>query len=419
MAILRKTSLYHLASLSSLGFILFPDAATASNFQDFSGINYSNPAELTLLVKNTQLIIGDEYFSPSPHLTFNGTVTVPDPSGQGNNVSDTGSTSNTDHVFLPYGRIAKRLSPQWVIGLDVSKPFSSDIIYPNNSAVRYSVTSSQMDSVDVAPNIAYQFSGALSNLSVGVGLDAMYYNISLDSMYPSLPTQTAPFGSGSDLSFANQASNWAYGWHAGLLYHLFRGTFVGLSYFSAINQNFTGGTSTFTGFTPSNTFATTIPLPATTNFSILQFLSQKWSVLFKVHYSQWNTLQQMTLSNIAGPSPTSSALMYFHYKNTWRFDLGTHYDLTPKLTLGALLAYDETPTNDTDRTLALPGADQFIAGISAEYKFTKAVAVQASYGHVFAINVPLNNVDPNTGIATTGTANIFGNIIGLQLSVNT
>jgi long-chain fatty acid transport protein len=394
----------------------FSLSSLASNFQDFSGITYSNPAELTLMVQDSQLILGDLYMPEAPHINFTGTVTVPDLYG-GPPVVSTGNSQNTDFTHFPYGRIAKRLFKQWVIGLDVTKPFSSDIIFPSDSSVRYSVTTSAMKSTDVAPNIAYQFSGPLSNLSLGAGLDYMYYSIGLNADYPSFPSPTSAFGSGSDLFITNHASNEAWGWHVGALYHLFAPTFIGLSYFSEVRQHFTGGTSTFTGFPDSDSFTTTLDLPATTNFSIMQMLSQQWSILFKIHYSQWSTLQQVVLGNMSGPSPTS--VINLMYKDTWRFDLGTRYKMTPKWTVGALVGYDQTPTSDPYRTLALPGVDQYLVGALAEYKITKTAALQATYGHVFSGHAPFNNVDPNTGITTVGNASIYGNAVGLQLTINT
>lgn len=397
-------------------FVCVTIPSLASNFQDFSGITYSNPAELTLLVKDTQLILGDLYVPESPHINFTGTVTVPDPFG-GPSVVSNGSSLNQDFTHFPYGRIAQRLFKQWVVGLDVTKPFSSDIIFPTDSSVRYSVTTSAMKSTDVAPNIAYQFSGPLSNLSLGAGLDYMYYMIGLNANYPSFPTPTNAFGAGSDLFTTQHASNEAWGWHVGALYHLFPPTFIGISYFSAVRQHFTNGTSTFTGFPDSDTFATTLDLPATTNFSIMQMFSEKWSMMFKAHYSQWDTLQQMTLYNISGPS--STYLINLFYKNTWRFDLGTRYKVTPKWTLGALVGYDQTPTSDPYRTLALPGADQYLVGALAEYQINKIAALQATYGHVFVGHVPFNNLDPNTGTTTVGNASMYGNAAGLQLTLNT
>lgn len=390
--------------------------ATASNFQDFSGITYSNPAELTLQVKDMQLIIGDEYFSPSPKIDFTGTVIVPDPSPMGNNVVVSGNANNIDYATYPYGRIAKRMTDQWVIGVDITKPFSSDIVYPDNSPARYSVTYSGMQSLDIAPNIAYQFSGAWSKLALGFGLDAMHYVVDLDAKYPSLPSPATPFGSGLDLGITNHATNWGCGWHAGLIYHLFQGTILGLSYFSQINQNFTNGTSSVTGFPVSNSFSTTLNLPATTHFSILQFLNPKWSMMLKVHYSQWDSLQQVVLKNTAGPLSTQFINLY--YKNTWRVDLGTRYDLTPKWSVGGLFAYDQTPSNNTSRSLGLPGVNQTILGTSVIYKLTKTIALEGSYGHIFAIDAPIKNVDPNSGVTTNGTVNISGNVIGLQLAMN-
>ncbi len=404
-------------AIGAVVFALCPQLVLASNFQFFSGIDYNNPADLTFLVQDTQIILGFEYFPPAPHVTFKGSVMVPDPTGMGNNVVTTGTAKNIGNSSFPYGRIAKRLSKQWVASLDVTEPFKSDIIYPGDSIVRYVVTDSIIHSVDVAPSVAYQFGGGLSNLAVGFGLDAMYMKIALNSKYPSFPIPpNIPFGAGPDAIFTNGASSWNYGWHAGAIYHVSKSTILAASYFSAIKQKFSHGESTFTGFPDSHDFATSLNLPATSNFSLTQFIGEKMIVFAQASYSQWHRLQQTILYNTAGPA--SEIVLNFHYRNTWRYGLAGRYSLTPDLSLGGIICYDSTPTNNADRNLALPGANLFILGGSAEYKLTKELALQLEYGHAFTINVPLNNVEEGSGITTVGNASIYGNIFGVQLSFN-
>lgn len=411
----RKTPIHLLlTSAASIGLSLLPNLASASNFQSFSGINYSNPADLIYLVKDMQFIAGDILASPT--ITFNGTVTVPSPiPGLGTPVTTTGSSSNQGNFYLPYGRFAKRLSERWVLGVDVTEPFREDIEYSSNSAVRYSSTLSRINSTNVAPSLAYQFAGKLSKLSLGLGFDALYMSANLNQQYPAI---SSFFGvPGNDLAITNYANDWAYGWHAGLNYHAFRGTFLGLSYFSSITPKLTG-TSTFTGFANNQGLSSTSTLPPTSNFTLTQFLSEKFLVQSRIFYTQWNTIQQIVLLNTAGPN--STATIPTNYRNTWRFELRSHYDVTPKTAVQGLLGYDQSPTNNADRSTRLPEVDRYIVGVGGEYKLTKAVGIMFNYAHAFSAGTPtLNNVDPNSGTITSGTANVAdGNLYELRLTVN-
>lgn len=399
--------------ISSLA--LFSSTAFSSNIQDFSGISYSNPAELTLFVKQAQIILGDEYLSPAPHIDFTGTITVPDPSPFGNNVVTVGTSSNINSSWFPYARAAMRLSKQFVVGIDITQPIKSDIGYSVTSPARYATTLSELHLTDYSPSVAYQFGGKLEKLALGAGFDAMYAKMKLNNMYPSFPSFKMPFGAGTDNQFMNSGDGWGYGWHAGALYHLFEPTFLGVTYFSAVKQKFFG-TSTFTGFPDNPNFNTYANLPATTVFSISQFLSKKWGVQAKAYYSQWDKLQNMVLQDTAGPA--SSGIFLFDYNNTWRYELATRYQFTPKLNLGALFGYDQTPTVLPQRVIGLPGFDQTLLGATAEYNITDQLAVKGTYGHVFKKTVPLNTVDPNTGTTTVGNATEYGNLVGLQLTLN-
>lgn len=407
---------YKLKSLLSVLAFAMIDSAMASNFQVFSGINYSNPAELIYSVKNFQMILGSDWVDPN--LDFTGNVTVEDPLGL-NNVETSGSAANDSSFFIPYGRIAKRLNEQWVVGLDITEPFIQNTSYPSDSILRYAATTSRINSLDIAPNIAFQFPGALSNLSLGVGVDALQFSATLDQNYPSFPVfipprTLIPFGSGEDIFVGNKASDWAYGWHAGGVYHLFKGTFLGASYFSEITPTLTG-TSSFTNYADNTNLTSTLTLPATSNFSLTQFFSEDWFVQAIAHWTQWSSIQELVLNNTAGPS--SEATIPTNYRNTWRFELGSRYGLTQRWIFGGLLAYDQTPTNDTDRTVRLPEEDTITLGGSIEYKVTKQLGVKANYYHVFMVSsAPINQTNTDSNTTVEGSEDASANVVGLRVT---
>lgn len=106
-----------LNGVTGFGILLFSTVSFASNFQNFIGINYTNPADLTVLVKKMEIIVGDDYVIPN--IKFNGTIIVPDPA-QIQNVTTHGITNNDTNFTLPYGRFAYRLSEQWIADIDIT-----------------------------------------------------------------------------------------------------------------------------------------------------------------------------------------------------------------------------------------------------------------------------------------------------------
>lgn len=401
--------------IACFSLMLFSTETLAAAFQAFAGINYSNPAELAITVKDIQAILGDLY--ASPYVMFNGVVFVPDPTHR-HNVIDRGQASNQGNNNLPYGRIAKRLSDQWVFGLDVSEPFISNVEYANNSILRYSITATKAYSTDIAPNLAYQFKGKLSNLSLGGGIDILRFSADLTQLLPSLPSRRPPrlFGKGPDIFVSNIASGWSYGFHLGAIYHLFKGTFLSLSYFSAFNPKLSG-VSSASGFPTSYNAFTTIHLPSTTNLGIKQYLSEKWTLSAVVRYIHWRCLQQIALQNTAGPK--STLLLNFNYRNTWRVDVVTRYNVMPQVYLGGFLGYDETPTNNVDRTPGLPELNRIIVGVLGDYDITKQVNAGVSIGYIFFNGkVPINNINPNNFARTVGKADVWAPIYQLQLTMN-
>lgn len=396
----------------------------ASGFQVFNGLNYQNPAELPLLVKNTQIQIGDDYVFPD--FQFKGTTTVPPPTlpppFTQKAVVTQGTSNSTQGFNLPYGRVAKRIYENFIIGLDVTEPFATNVVYSHSSPVRYAGTQFTVKSLDISPNIAYQFKGKLSNLSIGAGFDALTLSAVADQNVPSLPVLirrpplppiVIPFGAGNDIEFNNNASGWSYGWHAGILYRVLKGTLVGLSYNSGFNAKLEGK-STFSGY-PSEDVTTTLPLPPSTHLKITQFLSDKWWTSFVVHYSQWDRLKTVTLNNTAGP--VSSASSDFSWRNTWRFGLQSFYIPHPKFILGGSIATDEAPAYGVHRGPLTPSGDAVNVSLSLEYKITEAIGIIGTYAHVFVEDTTIDKVSYN-GTVAQGKANVSANLVGLRLKVD-
>lgn len=409
--------------LYSVCLCIYASHSFASGFQVFNGINYTNPAELPILVNNFQLQLGDDYVMP--YYRFKGVTTVPPPTlpiPLPQKAVVTSGTSISNSTFnLPYGRLAKRIHEGLVIGLDVTEPFVTRVVYPHSSPVRYAGTEFNISSTDISPNIAYQFGGSLSKLSIGAGFDALHIFAVANQNIPSLPVIARrpfphivePFGAGRDIEFNNDGSGWAYGWHAGLAYRVFPATLISLSYFSKITPKIEGS-STFSGY-PNTQDHSEIPLPASTHLKLTQAINPKWIASLTSHFTQWSRLKTLTITNAAGPvSPVTST---FNWRDTWRFALQSFYTPNKKFILGGGVSSDVSPAYGVFRGPLTPAGDSLTVSLSLEYKITEAIGLIGSFAHVFTYDTDIDKVSYN-GTTSVGDAAVNANVVGLRLKVD-
>lgn len=427
MTLISKTNSQYLTLTAiASGLLLTSSIAIASSFQSFAGINYNNASDLFYTVKDMQFILGTSMFTPD--VTFNGTSTVPSPPGtpvflQNTVVSSGSSQVTTKNIFTSYGRFAKKINDQFLFDVDVTEPFLTNVRYDNTSPARYSGTLFKVNSVDIAPTLAYKFKGSLSDLSLAAGFNVLSLSGALASNYPSLPgfippATLLPFGVGPDNQIYNELDGADYGWHGGLTYHAAKGTFLSASYFSGYHNMKITGNSYFTNYmsTPVQSY---VNLPATSNLTVTQFLSPDWLVQARVFYSQWDVVKQLVLNGTAGPG-TGTFVLPANYHNTWREELRTRYNVTKKFALQGIVGYDEAPNNDVDRTILDPQVNRYFVGIGTEYQVIKGLGVMFNYSHAFSDgNVPFNNTNPTSGVNTLGVVdNPQGDLYELRLTYN-
>jgi len=404
---------YPMASLANGFYIPFYNAAElgdafsggAAIAQDASTA-YTNPAGLTR-IDHQQIVISA--IAVDHRIKFNGTATSP---GLGSFTSETGESSSNFPGVIPAFYYALPLSNRWVLGFSVVSPYGLGDDYDDTSLTRYYVTYAQAQSADIGPEVAYKIT---DKLSAGVGLDALYMRLKAGQMYRTQPLTVA------DSSIANDSSGWGYGWHAGLLYEFTPQTRVGLSYHSSIVERLEGTSRFYMNNGPtstSNNLESTTHLPPFTTLSVYHDMTPAWAVMATAEYMQWSFVKndhEFGIATFAGPI-NINAPKNFH--DTWRFAVGTSYQLTDKWLLRAGTEYDQNPTNNTDRDPILPSADRYLASIGAHYQVSKNVGLDAGYAHAFFENQSINNINTTTGNTINGTSKMSTDTLGLQVEWN-
>lgn len=364
-------------------------AAQANVIQYFTGISYSNPAEL-FQTKDTSVLLGGTYFDPD--LRFRGTslnfLTATYPYGE---------VHSRKKSVLPYGRIAKRVSPNLVLGIDLTEPFHSNLDWGTDSFTNYAATQNYLYDIDISPRLSAKLR---EDLFFGFGFNFNYlYHHEANWAIPD-------FATGNYANLVNKSSNLGIGFNLGLFYMINPQNMLGITYYSKIKQP-TYGTS-YLGPLTSNNLDFTFNMPATTVVSYLHFFSQKWLANFKLFYAQWSINQSVRFMNTAAPPPIGPNFTFkTEYGNAFALIAATHYQYNDKLGLLAFAMYDEGPEREHLRPLIFPADNIYFAGIGADYKINKTTTVELVYGHAYegtrlnnTVNTPAGTLPFNRGNVT-------------------
>ena len=386
---------------------------------------FYNPAGLMLLKPDQQVVISGTVIHTDFH--FNGTV--------GSGVTPyvpvtTSSASASGGVTIPFPQFYyyHRLSDHAAFAFGASVPFGLKTDWGLESSLRYSATETSMKTYNVGPSMAFQIN---NKLSVGLGFDAQY----MDAKFAQVLRVPAAAPQPEGLS-SNEGSDWAFGYHAGIMYQLLPSTRLGLSYRSQIVHHLTG-TSKYEpldnrpgSLHPSSTdqVTTNFTAPPSVSFGFDSQLNRQWELLGTATYTKWDVFKDVTLHNVDIGSESGQLLpevvINENYQNTWHFSLGANYFLNNRWTLRGGVGYDETPTHGTFRDIRLPDENRFELAVGARYRASRNVVIDAGYARIMPRNSEINNtqntpVGPTNNVVTViGTATGHADVFGLQLTWN-
>lgn len=376
------------AKLSLIGFILLSsNFAYANAVQKFTGLNFSNPAELGK-VKDEAMVIGDKYNNATIKYT-------------GSAAAGTGTAYGHAKTMLPYFRFAKRIDGYYgnnvVVGLDITEPFSANDVYSKTSIAAGNATLVRMSSVDIAPNVAININ---KDWSFGLGLDALYQKFGNNLMVPG-------FLGGGQATLNVDA--WGWGWHAGIFYSPNECTGLGLSYYSKITEAMSG-TGTLPGF-PTTGARLTLTMPTTASFNIYQKVNPQWTVLGSVNRTWWhfNTfyIYNSSLGDLA---------QQVDFRNTWRVALNNLYDIDCQWGVWFGASYDQGPTVSEFRTIGVEALDSLTLLLGGRYHATKSMVFDGFLTHGWSVGSNNRTNLPNPPFMTVGKFDTWHTGVELRMS---
>lgn len=394
-------------------------AGIVASDSDSAADNFYNPAALTRL-KSQQITTGAVTFNTS--MRYKGTVQVND----GDDIGTPYQASDNGGIFttVPNFHYALPINDRLVVAFSMVTPFGLKTDYGQDTAVKYAATQTSLRTVDLTPGFGYKVNNWFS---VGAGVDAIY----LQGVFNQVAGD--PDAPVADTQSKNSGSDWAFGYHAGVLFEPSQNDRIGLAYHSQV-VNHLHGTSKFEGFLAngaqggtqeSNDLKSNVTLPPYAALSYFHAFNSEWAAMGMVQYTQWNVLQHLTLQNVAmidqDFQPVNETVnVVENYHNTWNFALGLHYSPIEKVILKFGADYDQSPSRDTYRNVQLPDQNRVMLNTGVHWQFMKKLGMDLGYSHIFFSRADINNtqVVGTETVITQGYSRNFANLYGLQLTWN-
>ncbi|WP_339416662.1 MULTISPECIES: OmpP1/FadL family transporter [unclassified Pseudomonas] len=324
-----------------------------------------------------------------------GGVAAIDASTNIKDVSGRSSGSNKGDMVpftaVPFGFYTNKLNEQWAVGFGVYAPFGLVTDYESGFQGKAFGSKSEVTVMTLQPTVSYAFN---DRVSIGFGPTINRIAGTLESDI-NLPIA----GTGSN-NIKIKGDDTAIGFNAGLLVQATDTTRVGLTYHSKVKYKLEGHTEVTKGTNvPSAVLnngrydaSLKIDTPESWDLSVTQDMSDAWKLYAGATWTRWSRLKDITVNNegvsaAAGsgglaPQIVGTIKEDQNWHDTWAYALGTSYRVTKQVVLRTGLTFDQSPTNNTDRSPRIPTGDRTIFSLGLGYDVMPNMTVDLAYSYL-------------------------------------
>lgn len=328
------------------------------------------------------------------------------------------STSNIGkEALIPASYASYQFNDKIWLGLALNAPFGLGTRSDPGSLEALSSQEFSAQTVNVQPTIAYKFN---KRFSIAIGAQAQYIDVEQS-------TNTLG-GVNAELN----ATDWSFGVIAGVTIKPTDKTTIGVGYRSQMDVELEGDLILRAG--PSNGAIVPNPLtglsvsPATAdlalpdivNVGIRHDFTERFTGLASFSWENWSRLQGVdviTTSAAPGVVPTTAASFTFNLSDSFFYAVGGEFAATEKLKVRAGIAYETSPSNDTDRSLALPDNNRL--WFSAGGTFQMSEHISADFGATWIRVERDTPVSNEFQAATTQSGFAVGALAGTPIASGT
>ncbi|MCZ4337850.1 outer membrane protein transport protein [Shewanella colwelliana] len=384
-------------SATGLGRAYAGEAAMADN----AAVQNRNPAMLTYL-QGTQMTAGA--ILVMPNIDIDGEVTYVD------GVNATSAKDIADDAVVPNFYMSHQLNDQWFLGLGIGSNFGMATELDDNFRGTQFGNEASVTTVEINPNVAYRINEQFS-LGAGIrfvlGEGSIGAKSSADTMLPPSMGST-PIPKGTTLKYM-EGDNTAWGWQLGGAWQIDANNRIGINYRSAVDFNLEGEANglAFNPGDPNLKMAGSmeLSLPATAELASFHQITEKLAIHASVNWTDWSSFEKLEAVIPALPNP-DQLVKQENWKDSYRFAVGTTYDLTAKSTLRGGIAYDKSAVSDANRTLTIPEMDRLWLSVGYGYQYSKQLDLDFGFTYILADESPV--VEPRPGIDSDLSSAPFG-----------
>ncbi|ABR88689.1 long-chain fatty acid transport protein precursor [Janthinobacterium sp. Marseille] len=300
---------------------------------------------------------------------------------------------------VPMGFYVKPLDEKWAFGLGVYSPFGLDTEYENTFQGRHFGSQSKIKVVTFQPTISYAFN---DRVSIGFGPTINRISSTLKTAY------TTAFSPNNDGQVQIKGDDIGYGYNFGVLAQANDTTRIGLSFRSKVDYTLEGHTSVTPGLgTPTPVLVAgryqasfKIQTPESWDLSLTQQVSDSWILYAGTTWTRWSRMKSITVNNanVSGgalaPDAFTTITEEQNWRDTWTYAIGTSYQMNKQWLLRAGLSYDQSPSNDLDRTPRFPTGDRTTLSLGAGWSPIEDLTINVAYFYRKEEKVSVNNANP-------------------------
>lgn len=362
---------------------------------DDASVAWSNPAAMSALPSGRQVTVAGHILVPSFKFSNAGSTGAFAAPGTGE-----GGDGGGVHV-VPNAFYTMDINPKMRFGFAVNAPFGLATEYDPGWRGQLTGIESEIKTINLNPSIAYKL-GDKSSIGVGVSLQKIDAKLTGFAGAPGVLTIE-----GDDIGF---------GFNAGYFVHATPNTQFGMTYRSKVAYELEGSALFSVNTAGNGTVRADITMPDSASFSVLSKLDAKWEVMGDVTYTGWSKIKRLDIIRTSGATAGATLTsLVFNWKDTLRYGVGANYRMNDQTKLRFGLAFDETPTNDIDRTPRLPDQDRTWVALGVQYKPNKQGTVEVGYAHEFVKDSSVNTTVTAAG-TLRGTFENKADILSVQYS---
>ena len=348
-------------------------AGSAAVAEDASTV-FFNPAGISFLGGKHNAAVSLNAIKPSAR--FSGLAVASaapvGPAAAALNSFGTGGDAG-DWAYLPAMYYTYSVTPSVTVGLGINSPFGLKTHYDVPWVGQLLGIESDLKTMAINPVVSFKGD---DRFSIAVGFIAQKAEATLTSATSVALNPTQAQVNGSD---------WGYGFNLGALWQVTREVRLGFNYRSQIKHTLEGnayGVPLPTSIVPAEA---SVKLPALATLSGTWDVARDWKLMADVAWTGWNSFSTLQVVNQATGLPITTTPE--NWKDTWRFALGTAYQLNKDVKLRAGVAYDQSPVPDLYRTPRIPDNDRTWLSVGAQWMVGPG-ALDIGYAHVFVKDAP-------------------------------